>query len=218
MYELLTLLLNAVAYIKPGYEFLINTKDAYNNYQQKKTELFVERVLRNTKDATIHDVHKNDILNNFYMTLDCIQKVRKQEQLECFAEILQTYLQDDRLQLPDYDDKIHDNYELVLNMLTGLSYVEFELLVMLYKYEKPYYDQSTKVKSIEYWDDKFMHEVKEKFGFDFAITYGIFQVLHAKGMFHINGTGGVFAGPDVRVGTLSKLFIMIASYLPSINS
>lgn len=216
MYKLLALLLNAVAYIKPGYEFLINTKDVYNNYQQKKTELFVERVFRNTKDATIHDVHKNDILHNFYMTLDCIQKVRKQEQVEHFAEILQTYLQDDRLQLPDYDDKIHDNYELVLNMLTGLSYIEFELLVMLYKYEKPYHDQSTKVKSIEYWDKKFMPEAQEKLSLESTVILGLFQILHAKGMFYLDGSTGL-GDHEVIIGTLSKLFVMIVSYLPSIK-
>ncbi len=217
MYELSLLLLNSAAAIKNGYEFLVTAKGAYDGYQQKKTKLFIEDVFRNMKDITIHDVHKNDILHNFYMTLDCIQKVRKQEQLKHFAEILQTYLQEDRLELPDYDDNVHNNYELVLNMLTGLSYIEFELLIMLYKYEKPYHDTGTKVKSKEYWDGRFMPEVQAKFGFDFAITYSIFQTLHAKGMFYINGSVG-FGDGDIKVGTLSNLFIMIVSYLPSIKN
>lgn len=206
------------AAFKNGYDFLVTAKGAYDNYQQKKTKLFVEDVFRNAKNVTIHDVHKNDILHNFYMTLDCIQKVRKQEKLKHFAEILQTYLQDNRLQLPDYNDNVHNNYELVMNMLTGLSYIEFELLILLYKFEKPYHDAGIKVKSKEYWNDKFMPEVQAKFNFDFAITYSIFQALHAKGMFHINGTGGVFADPDVRIGILTELFLMIVSYMPSIKS
>lgn len=217
--ELITVILDALDTAKPAYELFVTFKSTYDNYQQKRTRVFVEDAFRNTKNITINDVHKNDILHNFYMTLDCIQKVRKQEHLKHFAEILQTYLQDERLELSDYDDKIHNNYEFILNMLTGLSYIEFELLIMLYKYEKPYHDAGTKVKSKEYWDDKFMPKVQARFGsdFDFAITYGIFQTLHAKGMFHVNGTGGVFADPDVRVGTLSTLFIMIVSYLPSIK-
>lgn len=218
MHELLALLLNSATIIKPSYDFLVTAKGAYDSYQQKKTRLFIEDVFRNVKNVTIHDVHKNDILHNFYMTLDCIQKVRRQEQLKHFAEILQTYLQDDRLQLPDYNDNVHNNYELVMNMLTGLSYIEFELLILLYKFEKPYRDAGIKVKSKEYWDDKFMPEVQAKFGFDFAITYSIFQTLHAKGMFYINGAGGEFAGSDIRVGTLSNIFIMIVSYMPSIKS
>ncbi len=216
MSEFWPMLLAAVAYIKPGYEFLVSGKDVYDKHQQRKIKSFVEKVFRNTKDVSIHDVHKNDILHNFYMTLDCIQKVRKQEQVEHFAEILQTYLQDDRLQLPDYDDKIHDNYELVLNMLTGLSYIEFELLVMLYKYEKPYHDQSTKVKSIEYWDKKFMPEAQEKLSLESTVILGLFQILHAKGMFYLDGSTGL-GDHEVIIGTLSKLFVMIVSYLPSIK-
>lgn len=214
--ELITVILDALDTAKPAYELFVTFKSTYDNYQQKRTRVFVEDAFRNTKNITINDVHKNDILHNFYMTLDCIQKVRKQEHLKHFAEVLQTYLQDERLELSDYDDKIHNNYEFILNMLTGLSYIEFELLMMLYKYENPYLDVANKVKSVEYWDSEFMLEVQAKFGFDFAITYGIFQTLHAKGMFYINGSVGL-GDPDVRVGTLSTLFIMIVSYLPSIK-
>jgi len=211
------LVLSSAAVIKPGYDFLVSAKGAYDGYQQKRTALFVEDVFRNAKNVTIHDVHKNDILHNFYLTLDCIQKVRKQEQLKHFAEMLQTYLQDDRLQLPAYDDKVHNNYELILNMLANLSYIEFELLIMLYKFEKPYHDAGTKVKSVEYWDDKFMPEVQDKFQFDFAVTYSIFQTLHAKGLFYLDGVGGGFADSDVRVGTLSNLFIIIIHYMPTVK-
>ena len=150
--ELITVILDALDTAKPAYELFVTFKSTYDNYQQKRTRVFVEDAFRNTKNITINDVHKNDILHNFYMTLDCIQKVCKQEHLKHFAEILQTYLQDERLELSDYDDKIHNNYEFILNMLTGLSYIEFELLMMLYKYEKPYLDVANKVKSVEYWD------------------------------------------------------------------
>lgn len=210
------LVLSSAAAIKPSYDFLVSAKGAYDGYQQKRTALFVEDVFRNAKNVTIHDVHKNDILHNFYLTLDCIQKVRKQEQLKHFAEILQTYLQDDRLQLPDHDDKVHNNYELILNMLTNLSYIEFELLIVLYKYEKPYRDAGTKIKSVEYWDDKFMPGVQDKFQFDFAVTYSIFQTLHAKGMFYLDGSTGL-GDHEIRVGTLTNLFIMIISYMPSVK-
>ncbi len=217
MYELSLLLLNSAAAIKNGYEFLVTAKGAYDCYQQKKTKLFIEDVFRNMKDITIHDVHKNDILHNFYMTLDCIQKVRKQEQLKHFAEILQTYLQDDRLELPDYDDNVHNNYELVLNMLTGLSYIEFELLILLYKFEKPYHDAAIEVISKKYWDEQFMPEVQTKFLLDNSVVLGLFQTLHAKGMFYIDGSVGL--GSDkIRVGTLTKLFLMIVSYMPSIKN
>lgn len=208
------LILSSAAAIKPSYDFLVTAKGAYDSYQQKKIVLFVEDVFRNAKDVAIHDVHKNDILHNFYMTLDCIQKVRKQEQLKHFAEILQTYLQDDRLQLAYYDDSVHNNYELVLNMLTDLSCIEFELLILLYTYEKPYYDVGAKVKSVEYWDDKFMPEAQAKFSLDIRVILGLFQTLHAKGLFYLDGSTGL-GDADIRVGRLSNLFIMIVSYLPS---
>lgn len=59
------LVLSSAAAIKPSYDFLVSAKGAYDGYQQKRTALFVEDVFRNAKNVTIHDVHKNDILQIF---------------------------------------------------------------------------------------------------------------------------------------------------------
>ena len=208
------LLLSSISTIKPGYDFLISTKNAYDSYQQKKTAVFVEDVFRSVKDVTIHDVHKNDLLHNFYLMLYCIQKVNKQEQLKHFAEILQTYLQDDRLQLPHYDDNVHNNYELILNLLTSLSYVEFELLIMLYKYEKPYHDVKQQLAIAEYWDNKFIPEAIKRFGLDNNVICDLFQKLYAKGLVDIKQPTW---DDGVKVRTLTDMFILIISYMPSVK-
>lgn len=78
---------------------------------------------------------------------------------------------------------MHNNYELVLNMLTDLSYIEFELLIMLYKYEKPYHDAGVKVKSVEFWDDEFMPEAKVKFLLDSSVILGYFRHYMQKACF-----------------------------------
>ncbi|MBY0244574.1 MAG: hypothetical protein K2Q03_03870, partial [Sphingobacteriaceae bacterium] len=59
------LVFSGLTAIKPSYEFLVSAKGAYDSYQQKRTALFVEDVFRNAKNVTIHDVHKNDILQIF---------------------------------------------------------------------------------------------------------------------------------------------------------
>lgn len=211
------LVLSGVAFIKsikPSYDFLVTAKGAYDSYQQKRTALFIEDAFRGTKDVTIHDVHKNDILHNFYLTLDCIQKVRKQEQLNHLAEILQTYLQDDRLQLPLYDDNVHNSYELILNLLTSLSYVEFELLIMLYKYEKPYHDVKQQLAIAEYWDNKFIPEAIKRFGLENNVICDLFQKLYAKGLVDIKQPTW---DDGVKVRTLTDMFILIISHMPSVK-
>ena len=207
--------------VKPAYEIFKDVLDVRNAYVEKQTKTFVEDVYNKAKDIKIQDIHKNDILHNFWLTFDYVTKVRKQEHIKYFIELYYTYLQDEALQTAAHNVIIHDKYELAVNLLANLTAIEFELLVLLNKYEKPHRISNPdkplqRIDNSDYWDE-FIIKSQNKFGLEKTAIVSLFQKLHANGMFIRSESVGFYHN-DNNFGILSDLFIQILDYLPSITN
>lgn len=106
--------------------------DIYKQYQEEKFNFFLEDVKRGTADLSLQNLNDYDILHTAYLTQQALLKIRQQEKIKLLADLFISYCH--KLQ-PEHNDPLNDKYELILHLLENISFIEFQILAILYKYE-----------------------------------------------------------------------------------
>lgn len=103
--------------------------EIYKQYQEEKFNFFLDEVQRKTADISIKNLNDYDILHTSYLTQQALLKIRQQEKIKLLADLFVSYCH--KLQ-PKYNNALNDKYEIFLQLLENISFVEFNILMILY--------------------------------------------------------------------------------------
>ncbi|MBY0380085.1 MAG: hypothetical protein K2P99_06785 [Burkholderiales bacterium] len=191
--------------------------DIVKEYQQEQFEYFIEELNKNiyTRTITITDINKNSIANATYKMYLAMLKVREKEKVAVFANLYYAYLItiDNAIegrQKYNYNWK----YDLFLSIIDNLTFIEYDILLILYKHqsnterksqtfsERIDYDNDLQYSS-SFWE-AFIMDVNTKYGFEESQVKSLLSKATMTG-FYLPITGN-YLGYTGGKGLVSSLF------------
>jgi hypothetical protein len=191
--------------------------DIVKEYQQEQFEYFIEELNKSiyTNMVTITDINKNSIANSAYKMYLAMLKVREKEKITVFAKLYYAYLiAIDNITEAKQKHNCDWKYDLFLSIIDNLTFIEYDILLILYAHQNNTERKSQKFGNrIDYDNDlqysnsfweRFISEVNEKYGFEKYYVESLLSKATMTG-FYLPITGN-YLGYQGGQGLVSSVF------------
>jgi CRISPR/Cas system CSM-associated protein Csm2 small subunit len=156
-----------------------------NNIRKERIQVFFDELNNQNIHLSENELKDEDILHAYFSTIRTVLNTRRRKKIKLFGKLLSNF----------FNNNINDIdlYEEYLNILDDLSVREFEVLLILHKYEKNIpikEDQNALQRASMFWDD-FLEEVNKKIGIPIEEIPGFLTRLNRTGLYQ-TFVGGYF--------------------------
>lgn len=175
--------------------------------KKKRLETFFDELAKGELKLTEEVIKSEDFVHRFIITLKAVANERRQEKITFLARLLNNF------PLAIGDEKLNDEYEMLLNILDELDYREMYIIVTLYEYEKanPKADGINELqRATKFWGD-FEKNACKKLGINSSEFEGYMTRLSRTGLYK-EITGGYFDYTGGK-GYLTDLLYKLAAYI-----
>ncbi len=158
--------------------------------REKRARAFFDELDKHDLVLTEEQINTEDFLHAYFATMKMALNTRRQKKIRLFTRLFANYIQE-----RSFDNV--DDYEDMLTVLDDLSYREFQILLILNRFEKRYLpqkDQNPAQWIGQFWDE-FLSSVESEIGIPIDQIPGILARLNRTGLYKtITGTYFDYSG------------------------
>ena len=178
-----------------------------NEIREKRAREFYEELKRGNYRITPEMLESDPFFHRFIITLNAVFKERREEKIRYFARLLKNF------PIEPENEELNDEYEILLDTLTDLTYREISILKKLYDYEIEYkeVEAESELKKVWLYWDKFKEEICEKFNLSESEFFAYIARLNRTGL--LKEFTGTYWGYKGEEGRLTDLFYKLVNYI-----
>jgi hypothetical protein len=181
-----------------------------NKMRGERIRIFFDELVNRKTSLSEKEIENKDFLYFYFRTVQYVMNTRRTEKVKLFAGIFNTYMENE-----EYNRT--DEYEEMLSILDDLSFREFEVLSILFKYEKsnPLKENENLLqRATNFWDE-FLFEVALEFLISKDEIPGILTRVNRTGLYQT--FSGNYLGYAGNMGNLTPNFYKFIKVLGIVN-
>lgn len=198
------------SYVRILVDLLPGIDNTFMHFRAQRLRVYFEELASGTIDLTDDEIQGEDFLHAFFATVRAASRTRQRKKIRLFARLFMNYIRTGK-----FDEDNTDVFDEVLAILEDLSLREFQMLMILDRFEKTCPlngDEHPADRVSEYWEE-FLGSVESELKIQLNHIPGMLTRLGRTGLY--GPLPGTYYGKHGNKGYLTPTF---STFIDALNS